>query len=328
MEGSNYLEMEEKFRVRPSTPRTAEENRENYSEIYDPHELLGEITGLPVSQLDSLVRLELKVDCDEVAVHKFGSVCPNVIELKLNGSSIDSIRSLGTDWKQLEILWLVRTNLSEIDGISAFPSLKELYCAFNSVNNLSALMFHENIEVLDIEGNTLQDWDEIEYLRDCPKLFSVNFEGNPISKTSGYREKVYSILRQIAILDEINKENTVEVNEENNEIEVILNSVRESGLIRNKSEMSTRPNTAKNIFQDETSHLTEEVFSGNPLKAMRFRRKRLFQDDGPDIMNLIREFKFDPGNTEEKIGKNRPVPVRAKNIVIRSARRDHFYDTN
>jgi hypothetical protein len=47
--------------------------------------------------------------------------------------------------------------MNEIDGISAFVKLKELYCAFNSINNLSALMFHDNIEVLDIEGNKIEN---------------------------------------------------------------------------------------------------------------------------------------------------------------------------
>ena len=313
--------------MRPCTPRAAERKPEDCSEIYDPTELLSSLTGMNASLFPCLLKLELIVDSEEVAVHNFGSVCPQVTELKLNGSSIDCLRSLGTNWSNLEVLWLVRTSLMEIDGISAFPKLKELYCAFNNISNLSALMFHESIEVLDIEGNKLENWEEVEYIRDCPNLFSVNFEGNPITRTAGYREKVFSILRQISILDDTGKESILEVQEENNEIEVIHNSVRESAMIRNKSEMSTRPSTARNIFQEETSSLTEEIFSGNPIKAMRFRRRKLFQGE-EDIMNLIREFKFEGGDKESKVSVFRNAPIKAKNIIIRTGRRDGLYDTN
>jgi Leucine-rich repeat len=285
--------MEEKFKVRPCTPRVIEKKNEDLSLIQTPEEILASITGLNPMSFGNLLKLELKIDCDEHEIHKFGYVCPNVKELKLSGSSIESIRNLGTDWRNLEILWLVRVGLLEIDGISAFPKLKELYSAFNSITSLSALMFHENLQVLDMEGNKIESWDEIEYLRDCKNLWSINLEGNPITKALDYREKVFLILNSLTILDDINKENPIEGNDENIEIEIIHNSVRESAVARNKSE-SNRPSSAKNIFLDQTSRLTEEVFSGNPLKAMRFRRRKLYLGDGSDdIMTLIREFKFD-----------------------------------
>lgn len=319
--------MEEKIRMRPCTPRTVELKTEDFSELQDPSEILASISGLTPSVLPNLLKLELKLNCEEVAVHKFGELCPNMKELKLNDSNIDSLRTLGTKWSNLEILWLVRTGLSEIDGISAFPKLKELYCAFNSIISLAALMFHENIQVLDVEGNKIADWAEVDYLQFCSALWSVNFEGNPINKEPNYRQKVLQSLEQIIILDDISKDIVIETPvQESEELELIRNSVRESAIIRNKSQMSTRPSTAKNIFQEEVSHLTEEVFSGNPLKAMRFRRKKLFQGGEDDMMNLIREFKFDDSKGSVQPSK-RPVIVKNKNIVIRSVGREGFYDT-
>ena len=320
--------MEESFRVRPCTPRSVERKSDDFSDIHDPIEILQILTGFSPLKLNSLIKLELQIDAETVAVHNFGRICPNVTELKLSGSAIESLRDLGTDWNNLEVLWLVRTGLTEIDGLSAFSKLKELYCAFNSIKNLSALMFHENIQVLDIEGNKLEDWDEVEYLRDCSSLWSVNFEGNPIVKSLDYRQKVFAILEQIMVLDDLDKETVSNNIEENKEIELIHDSVRQSVMPRNKSEMSTRPSTAKNIFQEETSHLTEEVFTGNPIKAMRFRRRKLFQGDGrEDIMNLIREFKFEGDGKNSKAAPVKAIPIKNKNIVIRSSRRDEFYET-
>ena len=161
----------------------------------------------------------------------------------------------------------------------------------------------------------------------CPKLFSANFEGNPISKAENYREKVFSALSELKILDDVDRDQAVELKTEDYEIEVIHNSVRESAVPKNKSQLSTRPSTAQNIFHSETSNLTEEVFSGNPLKAMRFRRRKLYQGDGSeDIMNLIREFKVEEPKTfkQEPI---KPFVLKNKNITIRSSRKDEFYET-
>jgi Leucine-rich repeat (LRR) protein len=44
-----------------------------------------------------------------------------------------------------------------LSGINAFPQLKELYVSFNSISDLSPLYFHECIEVLDLEGNEVEE---------------------------------------------------------------------------------------------------------------------------------------------------------------------------
>lgn len=80
-----------------------------------------------------------------------------VRQLKLNGSALDSLRDLGTHWRNLEILWAVQTGLAEIDGLAAFPELKELYAAFNRITDLSSLLFNETIEIVDLEGNEVED---------------------------------------------------------------------------------------------------------------------------------------------------------------------------
>lgn len=320
--------MEEKIRLRPSTPRVAEKKSEDFSEMHDPLEIFTSVTGFSASLAANLLKLELQINTEEIAVHKFGGLCPLLKELKLSGSSIDSLRTLGTEWGNIEILWLVRTGLLEIDGVSAFPKLKELYCAFNSIKSLSALMFHESISVLDVEGNRIEDWSEVEYLQYSSNLTSINLEGNPISSISDYREKVFTTLPQVLVLDDIAKEDTSESKiEDREEMEIIHNSVRESQKIKVKA-FSARPNTASNIFQDESSHLTEEVFSGNPLKAMRYRRKKLFHGGNEDILSLIREFKVEEPKVQQKVQERRPIVVKNKNIVIRSVRREEFYETH
>lgn len=96
--------MEEKIKVRPCTPRTVEKKAEDTLEIQDPSHELARITGLNPLVFAKLLKLELKVDSEDVALHNFGNLCPCLKELKLSGSSIESIRTLGTHWPNLEIL--------------------------------------------------------------------------------------------------------------------------------------------------------------------------------------------------------------------------------
>lgn len=74
------------------------------------------------------------------------------------------MRDLGTSWHNLTILWIIRTGLNSLDGITALGNLRELYAAFNNVKELSSLMCHDTLEILDLEGNDVSNWDEVEYL--------------------------------------------------------------------------------------------------------------------------------------------------------------------
>ena len=310
--------MEERIKIRPQTAREPEDP---FSELSSsPDHQLSALLNLPVSNLSHLQKIEIKIDFELVPFHKFGPLCPFVREIKLSGSSLESTRSLGTDWKNLEVLWLVQSNLQDIDGISAFPKLKELYCAFNSISSLSSLFFNETIQVLDIEGNEIEELSETESLQYCSSLFSLSLQGNPVSKLQGYREKVFKSIPNLKYLDD--SERDTEILEENTEeLDLILNSVRETSRIMKKSLADSRVRSEKNIFHEESSHLTEEVFTGNPIKAMRFRRKKLFE--GNNFMNLVKEFKVTQSSSE--------MPTKEielnKNFRIRPVRKDELYET-
>jgi hypothetical protein len=304
--------MEEKIRMRPKTARVLEDPSSD--SCYSPRSKLQSLTNIPLSHLPSLLKLELSTDIENLEFHKFGSLLPSLRELKLSNSSLDSIRDLGTDWKNLQVLWLVKTGLSSIDGISAFPVLKELYCAFNQVSSLSALFLNETIQCLDMEGNQVQSMEEIDSLQYCSSLFSLTLEGNPVSKLKNYRTSVFSLLKSLVLLDDTEKQSEV-LTETSEEVEMVLNSVRESSRILKKSLIDSRSKTEKNIFSDVSSHLTEEVFSGNPIKAMRYRRKKLLE--GNNIMNLVREFKVNnPQEEKKKSGKDFRLKPRAKDSLF------------
>lgn len=74
--------------------------------------------------LDSVRFLQMAVDSEFVPLACLGERLPALEQLKLNGSSLNSLRSLGTSMSHLRVLWLCRCGLKELDNLGALPELQ------------------------------------------------------------------------------------------------------------------------------------------------------------------------------------------------------------
>ncbi|XP_047630792.1 leucine-rich repeat-containing protein 56 [Phacochoerus africanus] len=159
--------------------------------------------------------LELCVDTRRNSLGNFGVHLPNLSQLKLNGSCLGSLRDLGTALGRLQVLWLARCGLADLDGISSFPALKELYLSYNGIADVSPLCLLEQLEVLDLEGNCVEGLGQLSYLQLCPRLAVLTLEGNPVCLQPGpgptdtvpegynYRAEVTKLIPQLQVLDEV-----------------------------------------------------------------------------------------------------------------------------
>uniref|UniRef100_A0A8D2JDK7 Leucine rich repeat containing 56 n=1 Tax=Sciurus vulgaris TaxID=55149 RepID=A0A8D2JDK7_SCIVU len=176
-----------------------------------------------LAQVDDLrlVRvLEMCVDTRENSLGNFGVHLPNLDQLKLNGSRLGSLRDLGTSLSHLQVLWLARCGLTDLDGIGSFPVLKELYVSYNSISDLSPLCLLEQLEVLDLEGNSVEDLGQVGCLRLCPRLTTLTLEGNLVClqpapghsnkapQDYNYRVEVRKLIPQLQVLDEVSTMHT------------------------------------------------------------------------------------------------------------------------
>jgi len=53
--------------------------------------------------------------------------------------------------------------LKDLDGLSAFPSIKELYLAFNKVEDISIVTMLSSLEILDIERCVMYVLEQLAY---------------------------------------------------------------------------------------------------------------------------------------------------------------------
>ena len=89
--------------------------------------------------------------CNQSVIYSTGSYLPSLVELKFTGSVIPCLRDLGTSLSVVKILWMACCQVGDLDGLPAMPNLKELYLAFNEVEDISILTMLPSLEVLDLE---------------------------------------------------------------------------------------------------------------------------------------------------------------------------------
>ncbi|KAM9376092.1 leucine-rich repeat-containing protein 56 [Pholidichthys leucotaenia] len=241
------------------TPVTkpCEDSAESTVEPYLSREKLIWLCG--THDLSNVTSLEICVNTQENTLGNFAVYLPRLAQLKMNNSIILSTRDLGTTLSHLQVLWMSRCCLQDIDGISTFSCLKELYLGYNNVSELSQIGMLENLQLLDLEGNDVDDLVQIQYLGLCSKLQTLTLEGNPVclrpNPTSAqtidysYRAAIRELVPQLHYLDDVkveeDKESYCSTNTE--EWDILKNSIRDwshSAVTDEETEQSSRPQSS------------------------------------------------------------------------------------
>ena len=82
--------------------------------------LLKEYLNEDVETIKEYKKIDIVADTSNLSLQAFGSALSQLLELKLNGSVIRSIRDIGTTFKSLKVLWVSRVGLKDLSGIIPF----------------------------------------------------------------------------------------------------------------------------------------------------------------------------------------------------------------
>ena len=152
--------------------------------------------------LTQVKKLTLSIDTREHSLSLLGHLTPNLRELKLTDSVLRSFRDLGTSLKNLRILHASKCKISDLDGISVLPGLEELYVPFNKIQDVTPLAMHEHLQVLDLEGNCIDDFQQVDQLSTCDVLTSLVLNLNPVKEVVHYRRAVAQLVPRLTSLDD------------------------------------------------------------------------------------------------------------------------------
>nr|XP_005988056.1 PREDICTED: leucine-rich repeat-containing protein 56 isoform X2 [Latimeria chalumnae] len=200
--------------------------------------------------------LEMCVDTRENSLGNFGAYLPNLIQLKLNNSLIVSVRDLGTTLSHLQVLWMARCGLPDLDGIPSFCSLRELYLAYNDISDLSQVSMLDHLEILDLEGNNIEDITQIQYLDLCRKLNMLTLEGNPVCikpqpespevTDYSYRAEVKKLIPHLKYIDDIpvDQATALPISKVNEDWLIVKESIKEMFLTGDLEGFDDYPGTA------------------------------------------------------------------------------------
>eukprot|EP00960_Hanusia_phi_P048724 759122-Hanusia_phi.AAC.3 len=83
------------------------------------------------------------------------------------------------------------------------PRLIELKLNNSNINSIRDLgTAFKKLMVLDLEGNSVTDISEVQFLVSCSNLSSLTLEGNPVSKLPGYYKQIMEALPFLQTLDD------------------------------------------------------------------------------------------------------------------------------
>ena len=95
-----------------------------------------------------------------------------------------------------------RAGVEDLSGVASLVRLTELYASFNDIADVAPLAELDFLEVLDLEGNRVEDEDAPDYLNMCPALRELSLEGNPIARRVSYRNDVCVAVKRLRMLDD------------------------------------------------------------------------------------------------------------------------------
>ena len=146
--------------------------------------------------------IAMRVDTSEQSIAHLGRLVPNLREIKMSGSILASFRDFGSGFRNLKIIYLSRSGITDLDGVGVLAAVEELYLAFNDIRDVTPLFMHDNIQILDLESNRVEDMSSLDQLGTCPKLHTLNMLGNPVVHAPKYRRVVCHHIQTLQTLDD------------------------------------------------------------------------------------------------------------------------------
>merc|ERR1711973_605652 len=151
-----------------------------------------------------------------------GKEASQVTELNLdNVRTVGEFEGLTEEFSNLEKLSVVKAGLTSFKGFPKLPNLRKLDVSENRISSgLSQLKHCPNLTHLCLSSNKFKDISALEPLKSLEHLTNLEVANNPFSESDEVRSRIFSMLPNLDLLDNQDKEGN-EASEDEDENEVI-----------------------------------------------------------------------------------------------------------
>jgi len=157
-----------------------------------------------------------------ISLESRGKEANQVTELNLdNVRTVGEFEGLTEQFSNLEKLSVVKAGLTSFKGFPKLPNLRKLDVSENRISSgLTHLKDCPNLTHLCLSNNKFKDVTALEPLKSLEHLTSLEIANNPLSESEEVRSRIFSMLPNLELLDNQDKEGN-EASEDEDEDEVI-----------------------------------------------------------------------------------------------------------
>ncbi|KAK8831177.1 leucine-rich repeat-containing protein [Blastocystis sp. ATCC 50177/Nand II] len=124
-------------------------------------------------------------------------------ELDIRGIRIPVMENLGAAQNQFDVIDLSDNSITKIENIPKFDRLNTLLLSNNLISRIASGLGANvpNCENLNLSNNRIEDFGELEHLKDWKHLSNLSLIDNPIVVEKDFRARVVAILPQLTVLN-------------------------------------------------------------------------------------------------------------------------------
>lgn len=154
-----------------------------------------------------------------VALEKRGLPDDQITELILDNCRSTHIEGLTDSFTALEILSLINVGLTSLKNFPKLPALRKLELSDNRISNgLSHLTGSPKLTHLNLSGNRIKEFEELNPLKELENLEVLDLFNNEVTATESYRDKIFELIPSLKYLDGFDKEDTEAPSDEEDEV--------------------------------------------------------------------------------------------------------------
>ena len=201
-------------------------------------------------------------------------------------------------------------SINDISILSQIPSLEIISLNNNDINNLSVFKNLKNLKKLSLKGNRINDFNQIDFLRYCPKLEYLKLKDNPIEKEKNYYKIILDKLPKLKILDDF------ETNKINNKENISQDNKNIDGINNESKYIKLKIGKNRNNFNTYNPN----PYMGSPMKIVNLKNNNINQQQ---IIKKSSNEKIIPDNNNIN-NNNKIVKDNSKNERQNDNEEDDF----